>query len=517
MDREDPEARQALERVGRVLRGKWRLDRVLGIGGMGTVYAATHRNGLRGAVKILHPDVAHDETARTRFLREGYLANRVGRGAVKVLDEDATEDGLVYLVMELLDGSSVEAVASKRAKERLDVREVLAIGIGLMDVLDAAHSAGIVHRDIKPENLFLTSNGELRVLDFGIARLREMDSPQRMTATSSAMGTPAFMPPEQALAHWDEVGTHSDIYSAGATLFTLLTGELTHEARSTPELLVAVATRSARPLQTVCPETPVALAQVIDRALAHKPADRWASAKEMGEALRRAAVTVEPGDFMLDAPTEPDDSVLRRALPRPTPGGTLRSQRASWSLAATAKSPPVISVVEQRAAVSAQEASRDTAVGTYRSEPMGMGVTTSPVSSDPPTARSRPKSSRGMLIALSSGVAIGIALLGIFAVRLSMNEPSGSAPQSSTATSPEPTNTDAGAAASTATSTATVVTDVTPVEPAPSTSVGVASASSTSSNTDAGTKSGRRSNSTQPARSATSAKRSGDLDLSNPN
>src|SRR5215470_12305286 len=119
---------QARARVGAVLRGKWRLERLLGVGGMASVYAATHRNGKRGAVKMLHLELSLHEAARARFLREGYVANAVGHpGAVSVLDDDVAEDGSVFLVMELLDGETLEAIAEARHERRLEVGEVLAI------------------------------------------------------------------------------------------------------------------------------------------------------------------------------------------------------------------------------------------------------------------------------------------------------------------------------------------------------------------------------------------------------
>src|SRR5580700_7243547 len=158
----DPDSvSQAQRRVGTVLRGKYHLDRVLGVGGMAVVYAATHRNTKRFAVKMLHPELSIHEDVRTRFLREGYVANSVQHpGAVAVLDDDVAEDGAAFLVMELLDGAPVDAVWEKHGK-RVPVAVVVAIGDALLDVLAAAHAKGVVHRDIKPANLFLTSDGRL--------------------------------------------------------------------------------------------------------------------------------------------------------------------------------------------------------------------------------------------------------------------------------------------------------------------------------------------------------------------
>src|SRR5829696_1399695 len=135
-DMNDPRCAGAQARIGELLHGKWRLDALIGIGGMACVYAATHRNKKRGAVKMLHPELSGDADARRRFLREGYVANTVEHpGAVSVLDDDVAEDGSVFLVMELLDGESVEACVARRPSGRLAASEVAAIADRLLDVL----------------------------------------------------------------------------------------------------------------------------------------------------------------------------------------------------------------------------------------------------------------------------------------------------------------------------------------------------------------------------------------------
>src|SRR3954466_1181620 len=150
-----PEAvARAQTRVGIVLKDKWRLDSLLGVGGMAAVYAATHRNQKRVAVKVLLPELSNDEDVRERFLREGYAANTIGHpGAVSVLDDDVTEDGSAFLVMELLDGASLEDLSQRGL---LPFPALCAVALDLLQVLQAAHANGIVHRDIKPANLFVT-------------------------------------------------------------------------------------------------------------------------------------------------------------------------------------------------------------------------------------------------------------------------------------------------------------------------------------------------------------------------
>jgi eukaryotic-like serine/threonine-protein kinase len=292
MDHDAPHA-AAAARVGRVLRDKWRLDRLLGVGGMASVYAATHRNGMRGAVKIMHAELAARSSARERFLREGYVANRVGHpGCVRVLDDDVTDEGCVFLVMELLEGEPLEQMAQRAPDRRLPPGLVLRMTDQLLDALAAAHEQGVVHRDLKPDNLFLTVGGVLKILDFGIAKLRQMPS-ANATATGLAMGTPAFMPPEQALGQWDAVDAQSDLWAVGATLWTLLTGGYVHEADTAAKVLLASMTRPPAPLALVAPWLPPVITALVDRALRFEKTERWPSARAMQAATREALAWYE--------------------------------------------------------------------------------------------------------------------------------------------------------------------------------------------------------------------------------
>jgi serine/threonine protein kinase len=279
----------AERRVGDVLGDKWRLDRVIGTGGMATVYAATHRNNRRCvAIKMLHPELADDEDVRRRFLREGYIANKVGhRGAVAVLDDGVDEEGRVFLVMDLLVGESLGERIERRS-ERFSEREALFIGGEILDVLAAAHEQGIVHRDLKPDNVFLTADDCVRVLDFGIARLLEPLPGDQRTRTGVMIGTPAYMPPEQARGRSELVDARSDLWATGAILFTLLTGRLVHEGETDNEQLLEAMTEPAPPLASVMPSASAEVAAVIDRALAFAPEDRWPDARAMQQAVREA-------------------------------------------------------------------------------------------------------------------------------------------------------------------------------------------------------------------------------------
>ena len=296
--------------MGSVLRGKYRLDRLLGLGGMACVYAATHRNNRhRVAIKMLHTELSVNAEIRGRFLREGYVGNSVEHsGGVRVLDDDVTDDGAVFLVMELLEGETVGARAA-RLGGKLPVGDVMMIAAPLLEVLSAAHARQIVHRDIKPDNLFLTSGLTVKVLDFGIARLREGSSTS--TQTGQAVGTPAFMAPEQALGHADEIGPWSDVWAVGATMFALLTGRLPHEGRTDNEMLVFAATKPMRPLAIVAPEVPEQLARIVDKAVSFDRKARYESADAMHvELLAAMRELLPPGHAMTTPPKLPSHTIV---------------------------------------------------------------------------------------------------------------------------------------------------------------------------------------------------------------
>jgi serine/threonine-protein kinase len=317
----------AAARIGNTVSKKYRLERLIGVGGMAAVYEAVHRNGLHVAIKILHPQLSIDADLRTRFMREGYVANKVKhRGAVRVLDDDRAEDGSVFLVMELLEGETIDALFH-RSGSGLPLREVCQLADQLLDTLSAAHDHKVVHRDIKPENLFLTSEGVLKVLDFGIARLREESAPEAATRTGRTMGTPAFMPPEQALGRSKEIDGQTDLWAVGATMFTLASGQFVHQAETVEEMIVFAGSRSARKLVEALPSAPPVIASVIDRALAKDKEHRWPHARAMRAALTQAyrdaygakppVRAIEPASGLDPAAPTIDDPAFQRGTPTP--------------------------------------------------------------------------------------------------------------------------------------------------------------------------------------------------------
>jgi serine/threonine-protein kinase len=264
-------------RVGTILLDKWTLERLIGVGGMAAVYVGRHRIGRRHAIKMLRPEIARNDLIAARFRQEAQTANRLRHsGAVEVLDVDVAEDGTPFLVMELLEGDVLgERVA---AREPLPVREVLRIVEQLLDVLAAAHALGIVHRDIKPDNLFVLPGGRLKVIDFGIARVRG-EAPLLCTPHGIRMGTLSYMSPEQAAGQ--PVDARADLFGVGATMVRLLAGRTVHEAASPNAMLGKMATTPAPPARELAPFLSRDVAAVIDRALAFDVSARYPDAALM--------------------------------------------------------------------------------------------------------------------------------------------------------------------------------------------------------------------------------------------
>jgi eukaryotic-like serine/threonine-protein kinase len=271
-------------RIGAWALGRWRLEELLGSGGMSTVYGAVHRtNGKRVAVKVLHPHLGSMPEAVDRFLGEGSVANKIEHpGVVSVFDDGTMDDGTLCLVMDKLVGGSLDQWLERRGA--LPVLETVLILDRLLDVLAAAHRAGVVHRDMKPHNVFVTAYGSVKLLDFGIARCVESSG----TLTGAIMGTPAYMPPEQAEGRWKDVDVRSDIFAVGAVAIALLVGEAPRSGDTANLTLLAAMSQPLAGVRARALDVPPAVADVIDRAIAWRREDRYPTAEAMAEALRAA-------------------------------------------------------------------------------------------------------------------------------------------------------------------------------------------------------------------------------------
>jgi non-specific serine/threonine protein kinase len=268
--------------------GHYKIDRKLGQGGMGVVYAARDER-LERHVALKTMSLGQDETARKRFWREARAAASVNHPNICQIYEIGEDGGQLFIAMELLEGN---ALSERLLKGPINVSETIRIGFGMLSALSALHARGIVHRDLKPSNVFLTTHG-VKLLDFGLARPAPelAQTALELTRVGAVMGTPRYMAPEQALG--DEVSTRTDLFAVGAILFEMLAGRPAFAGRTAVEILHS--TVSEQPPALTGPPAVTAVDRLIRRALAKKPAERPASADEMVAELR-AVPTGDPDE-----------------------------------------------------------------------------------------------------------------------------------------------------------------------------------------------------------------------------
>jgi serine/threonine-protein kinase len=285
---------------------------------MGTVWAATHTmTGKQVALKLLRPH-GEDETARRRVLREARAACAVQHASVvAVHDVVESDDGLPVLVMDLLRG---EPLRARLDRERtLPVEEALRIAEVVLGVLEVAHAAGVVHRDLKPDNLFLLEGGEVKLLDFGVAKLLSPDGGPpgagKLTSTGAMVGTPYYMAPEQAFG--DPIDGRVDLWAVGVVLFECLAGEPPTRADNLGQVLKLLSTGRIETLARRAPGVPPAVAAFVDGLLRVDPAERPPTARAALDVLR-AARTGEAPALVEPAPVDP-------LPPMPTGPGAVRS------------------------------------------------------------------------------------------------------------------------------------------------------------------------------------------------
>ena len=283
--------------VGHVIGGRYRVVSHLGEGGMGQVYLAEHvRMKRKSAIKIMRPALVGDAEALQRFTREAENASKISHPNVaSIFDFGETDEGMVYLAMEFVDGEALAATL----KREVALHPVIAADIigQAADALQAAHDLGILHRDFKPDNLMLTKRADgtfvVKLVDFGIARMMEKGT-QQVTRTGFAVGTPEFMSPEQLSG--DVLDSRSDQYSLALVAFIALTGHDAFTNSSSKESLIARLTSRPRRLDEVRGdlEWPNSLQDVFDKALAPDPVDRFAHVSDFGVTLGNAVMEMTP-------------------------------------------------------------------------------------------------------------------------------------------------------------------------------------------------------------------------------
>ncbi|WP_437684750.1 serine/threonine-protein kinase [Sorangium sp. So ce176] len=325
-----------LVREGQVIAGKYRVERVIGAGGMGVVVAATHLQlEERVAIKMLLPAAARSRTLAERFVREARAAVKVkSEHVARVTDVGTLESGTPYMVMEYLSGSDL--ADALRAGGRMPPQAAVEYVLQACEALAEAHAAGIVHRDLKPANLFLTRRADgspcVKVLDFGISKVAPSGSDPRITDTTAVMGSPLYMSPEQLKSSRD-VDARTDIWSLGVILFELLAGEPPFDGATMPQLCVAIMQGVPRPLAALRADVPPGLEAVILRCLEKTPERRFRDVGELAAALApfasgRAQVSVERISGIARSSGPP--------RPAPAAGGvatspTLASTSPTWS------------------------------------------------------------------------------------------------------------------------------------------------------------------------------------------
>jgi serine/threonine-protein kinase len=276
--------------TGATIDEKYLIEHRIGTGGMGSVYCATRLMiGDKVAIKILHPEQVADSQAVERFRREAQAAARLKHpNAVTLYDFGVSQDGLIYLVMEMVEGENLRSLIQKQGP--LAPAAAAEIINQVCAALDEAHAQGIIHRDLKPDNIvvwFVTNGLRIKVLDFGIARMRDVSiSAGNLTQTGAVMGTPHYMSPEQCMGA--EIDSRSDIYSLGIVLYEMLSGQVPFRSTASTAVAIQHVTQEPPPLRSINLSISPAVEAVVMRALQKRPEDRPQTAGALAQELRES-------------------------------------------------------------------------------------------------------------------------------------------------------------------------------------------------------------------------------------
>ena len=298
------------ERCGTLIGGKYKLQSILGRGGMGVVYRGTHTwTDRRVAIKILNPFFASNDEIITRFLREAKSAASLNHpNVVDVLDMGADDEHTVWIALEFLDGESLEAFLER--KGRISAYQAVELLLPVMMALDVAHATNVVHRDIKPENIYLSVDGAgqliPKLLDFGIAKLIEQSTAGRGTRSGVLIGTPHYMSPEQA-SGLPNISPASDVWSLGVVLYQCVAGDLPFDGQDVNEVIGQVIVGTHMPVSARVPELPVAFSAAIERAISISSA-RYVTVRQFATALAAAVGLQHP--WLNEMPRRPSPASI---------------------------------------------------------------------------------------------------------------------------------------------------------------------------------------------------------------
>jgi serine/threonine-protein kinase len=485
-------------RVSDLVRGKYRVVRLIGDGGMGSVYEARHEGlGSAVALKFLHADLARRPGLAERFSREARVSAAIQSSHVtRVTDVDTTEDGTPFLVMELLTGRSLGSLLDGPADTKPTRDESIDFALQILSGLEAAHALGVVHRDLKPDNVFVTSSpgGPVaKLIDFGIAKIKESgEYKQGLTFAGILMGTPEYMAPEQLFSA-NAVDHRADLYSLGVMLFEMLAGQRPAEGDSPAAIVAQVQSGAAKRLNQLMPELPTELVDVVHAAISANPSDRFDSAYAMRTALARCAGRLShAGQLAANAPfiatapqpaRAPTNAPQQSAVPRTDPPvevAAAAAARRPESRVAEAPAAPRVQSAPERTEPPAKRAS-GTVVTSAGSLTHAHAVAEAPVhiSSVPlagasvvPARRKSGSTVAWILGITAGGLAIAVGVVALVQLR---NDDSSSGPPPLTSPSPatpvsvksDTTQEPASAKPSTSTSVVAPTTVTKPADPHP--------------------------------------------------
>jgi len=261
--------------VGQIFDNRYRIEKLIGIGGMAIVYKATDLLMRRlVAVKILKDEIAGDEPSVKRFKNESRAVSMLSHPNIVNVYDVSVRDNIKYIVMEYVDGITLKNYM--RHRQVLNLREIISYTVQILRALDHAHKKGIIHRDIKPQNIMLLKNGAIKVMDFGIAKLPNAET---VTMTDKAIGTVYYISPEQVSG--GQIDARSDLYALGVMLYEMATGQLPFTAETPVSVALMQVNDTAVPPRQINPQIPVGLEQIILRAMQKEPETRYQSAEEM--------------------------------------------------------------------------------------------------------------------------------------------------------------------------------------------------------------------------------------------